>query len=232
MPRPVELPLVERRAVAMPVECRTEADGAGKITGYAAVTERETVIDLGFFAFREKIAKGAFKDAIKNDDVRALFNHDPNFVLGRNTNGTLRLKEDDQGLRYEADTPDTQAARDVRTLIARGDVSGSSFAFTVENDDDVWDDSEVKKGKLPLRTIRKVSLYDVSPVTYPAYEGTSVSARSRTKMESIVEAARLAKAADEQRAKDEQAAKSPEVLALEAARSTVDALKPWRAAAS
>lgn len=227
MPKPIELPLVERRAIASPVECRAEADGAGKIAGYAAVTERETVIDLGFFAFREKIAKGAFKDAIQNDDVRALFNHDPNYVLGRNTNDTLRLKEDGTGLRYEADIPDTQAARDVRTLIQRGDVSGSSFAFTVEDDDDIWDDSEVKKGKLPLRTIRKVTLYDVSPVTYPAYEGTSVSARSRTKMEGLIEAARLAKVADEQRAAEEQAAKPAAIVAVEAARAEIEALKAW-----
>ena len=195
MPKPVDLPSIERRAIALPVEMRTEADGVGPITGYAAVTEQETVIDFGFFAFREKIAHGAFTDAIKTDDVRALFNHDPNYVLGRTTNDTLRLTEDTQGLRYEVDPPDTQAARDVRTLVQRGDVSGSSFAFTVDDADDEWDESDVKKGKLPLRTIQRISrLYDVSPVTYPAYEGTSVSARSKMKLETM-NAARVAERA-------------------------------------
>lgn len=169
----------ERRTHLGTVELRTTKDDTPSIQGYAAVTNQETVIDLGFYAFREMIARGAFKASIKADDVRALFNHDPNLVLGRNTSGTLRLKEDDHGLRYEADLPDTAVARDVRTLIQRGDISGSSFAFTVGEDDDEWDESEIKSGKLPLRTIRKVSLYDVSPVTYPAYPETSVSARSR-----------------------------------------------------
>jgi HK97 family phage prohead protease len=83
----------------------------------------ETVIGSGFWAFREMIMPGAFKDAIKNSDVRALFNHDPNLLLGRTESGTLRIKEDKAGLRYDVDLPDTVTGRDVQTLIKRGDVS-------------------------------------------------------------------------------------------------------------
>jgi HK97 family phage prohead protease len=89
----------------------------------------------------------------------------------------LRLKVDKKGLRYEVDLPDTAQARDVRELIRRGDVSGSSFGFVVQGDE--WDESQMKSGKLPLRTLTKLELFDVSPVTYPAYPQTSVSARSK-----------------------------------------------------
>ncbi len=177
--RRVETGAVERRAIPGTVECRADEDGAGTIAGYAAVTGKETVI-MGWYDFREVIVAGAFKEALGRDDVRALFNHDPNLLLGRSrgaASDTLRLKEDKKGLHYEVDLPDTAAANDVRTLIQRGDVSGSSFAFTVQEEE--WDDTEVKSGKLPLRRITKVELFDVSPVTYPAYPQTSVSARSK-----------------------------------------------------
>jgi HK97 family phage prohead protease len=164
---------VERRGIGEIVELRV--DGTPHVSGYAALYHAETEI-AGLF--REQIAPGAFRSAVDGtDDVRALFNHDPNLVLGRTKSGTLRLKTDAKGLRYDIDMPNTQAAQDVRELIKRGDVTGSSFGFTVDEDD--WDDSDVKRGKLPLRTIRKVSLFDVSPVTYPAYPQTSVTARSK-----------------------------------------------------
>ncbi len=174
----------ERRVVTGHVELRAgTADGSiGTIEGVASVVGQETVIGSGFWAFREMIMPGAFKDAVKSDDVRALFNHDPNLLLGRTASKTLRIKEDKSGLRYVNDLPDTATGRDVQTLIKRGDVNGSSFAFTVDQADEEWDESEVKGGKLPLRKILRISkLYDVSPVTYPAYPTTSVSARSRAK---------------------------------------------------
>jgi HK97 family phage prohead protease len=146
------------------------------ISGHAAVFDQETVIDMAVFAFREQLARGAFKDAIRTDDVRALFNHDPNYLLGRSRNKTLRLTEDHIGLRYEATPPKTQAAEDVRELIRNGFVSGSSFAFTTAEGDDSWDDSQMATGKLPLRTIHRVrTLLDVSLVTYPAYAGTDAA---------------------------------------------------------
>lgn len=216
MPIP-DTPDRERRGCNGTVEIRAAEDGSGTIKGIAAVVNQETVIGGGLFGFREKIAPGAFDDAVKNDDVRALFNHDPNMLLGRTASGTLRLSVTKSGLAYEVDLPDTRAAQDVRALIQRGDVNGSSFGFTVEDDD--WDETDVKKGQLPLRTIRKVSLFDVSPVTYPAYPQTSVSARS--KAQTISEADAAAKAASE-------VAKSPDVKAREAARARLEVVKAWR----
>lgn len=160
----------ERRTVTLPVEARAEADQPKRLAGYAAVYDTATEI-AGLF--REQIAPGAFADAIGRDDVRALFNHDANFVLGRTTAGTLRLWSDATGLRYEADLPETTWASDLMVSVTRGDVSQSSFAFEVISDE--WD---YPKNEKPLRTIRAVKLYDVSPVTYPAYAETSVSARS------------------------------------------------------
>jgi hypothetical protein len=168
----------ERRS--MPVrELRIKSgDGdADRIAGYASVFNEETVIGSWF---REVIRPGAFKRAIKEkQDVRALFNHSADHVLGRTKSGTLSLQEDKKGLWIEIDPPDTQAARDVMELIQRGDISEMSFAFTTHGPNgDEWDETEVKKGKLPLRTIVDVDLFDVSPVTYPAYSGTEVGLRS------------------------------------------------------
>ena len=152
----VELRVMEVRA----------ADGERRISGYAATFN--DVTDLGYF--REQIATGAF-DGRTDDDVRLLINH-TGVPLARTTNGTLRLSVDDDGLRYEAELADTQEGRDLYTLIQRGDISQSSFAFSIE--DEAWDN------KANLRTVLKVGrLYDVSPVTYPAYATTTVSARSR-----------------------------------------------------
>jgi uncharacterized protein len=163
----------ERRPVYEPPDLRE--DGEATVSGYAALYNTETVI---FGLWRERIAPGAFESALDGtDDVRALFNHDPSILLGRTRSKTLTLSEDAKGLKYHIQLPDTQHARDVRELIRRGDVSGSSFGFRIE--DDEWDDTPTKKGKLPLVTIRKVELFDVSPVTFPAYPQTSVSARSK-----------------------------------------------------
>jgi uncharacterized protein len=160
----------ERRAVSTPVECRATGETPG-LSGYAALFGSVTEI-AGMF--REQIAPGAFRDAVGRDDVRALFNHDANFVLGRSTSGTLRLVEDDRGLRYDVDVPETTWARDLMVSVSRGDVSQSSFAFEVTEEE--WDYGA--RGEMPLRTIKAVRLYDVSPVTYPAYASTSVSARA------------------------------------------------------
>ena len=159
---------IERRA--FPIEFRLEGDDKPKIRGYAAVFNKMSD-ELG--GFREKIAPGAFKKTLKEADVRALFNHDPNQVLGRVSSGTLSLREDDKGLWMEIEPPDTANARDVMTLIERGDVDQASFAFRVVKD--TWQNED---GKMPTRTLDEVQLYDVSPVTYPAYPQTSVDIRS------------------------------------------------------
>lgn len=165
---------MQRFITNKPVEVR-EHDGVKTISGYAAVFYRAddpgTEFEL-FDGFIERIAPGAFSDAMGRDDVRALFNHEPNLILGRNKAGTLRLSEDEVGLRYDIDLPDTQTGRDVAESISRGDVTGSSFAFSIT------DQERRTENGVDVREIRGVNLYDVGPVTYPAYESTSVSSRS------------------------------------------------------
>ncbi len=139
------------------------------LTGHAAVFGEYT--SMGWFM--ERILPGAFTEAILNDDVRALFNHDPNYVLGRNKSGTLSLKEDDRGLAIEIIPPDTQFAMDLLILISRGDISQMSFAFQVL--EEKWETNTSSGEK---RDIIKVGLYDVSPVTYPAYPTTDVAVKS------------------------------------------------------
>lgn len=163
---------LERRAVALEgAVIETRAEGKKTLRGHAAVFNQLSE-DLG--GFREQIQPGAFADAIEKDDVRALFNHDINYVLGRNVSKTLRLKEDARGLAIEIDLPDTQMARDLAVSIERGDVSQMSFGFSVRpgGQDFAKDDS----GQM-IRTLKRVRLYDVSPVTFPAYPQTDVAMR-------------------------------------------------------
>lgn len=163
----------ERRAFAvdsLKVETRGEGDAAKPvIRGYAAVFDKMSE-DLG--GFREKISKGAFVETIKSADVRALWNHDPNYPLGRNGAGTLRLSEDSKGLLIEIDPPETTYANDLMISMRRGDVSQMSFGFFVR--DEEWGKVDGEN----VRTLRKVELFDVSPVTFPAYPDTSVAVRS------------------------------------------------------
>ena len=141
-----------------------------QIEGYAAVFNKWSE-DLGFF--RERIKRGAFKKTIEEGDIRALFNHDPNLILGRTKNGTLDLNEDNKGLKYLVKLPDTTYARDLKESIKRGDVSQNSFGFLTIQDD--W-----KRGtgaELDERTLVEVKLLDISPVTFPAYPQTSLNLR-------------------------------------------------------
>lgn len=166
---------IERRSFVLDnltVETRAEEGSKPKIVGHAAVFNTLSG-DLG--GFREQIAPGAFTRAIQEDDVRALFNHDPNIILGRNKSGTLQLSEDEKGLRIELDPPDTQAARDLMVLMERGDVTQMSFAFSVRANGQNW--GEDGEGRA-IRTLTDLRLYDVSPVVYPAYPETDVALRS------------------------------------------------------
>ncbi len=139
------------------------------IKGYAAVFN---VLSEDLGGFREQVAPGAFKDTIARDDIRALFNHDPNYVLGRTKNRTLRLVEDEKGLAIEIDPPDTQWSRDLQESIKRGDITQMSFGFRAVRDE--WKQEEKKT---PIRTLIENWLRDVSPVTFPAYPQTSVKVR-------------------------------------------------------
>ena len=160
----------EKRYTQGVIEARSDGD-AMTIVGHASVFN--TPYEL--LGFREQVSPGAFKKSIKEGDIAALWNHDPNVVLGRKKSGTLRLSEDDHGLLYEVDLPNTQAARDLYTLIQRGDVYQSSFAFEVVKE--AWDHPKKEENSLPLRTIKEVRLYDVSPVTYPASASTDVDVK-------------------------------------------------------
>ena len=175
----------KRHATNQRVEIRREENQPASISGYAAVFYRADQPGTEFRLaddYVERIQPGAFDNALQNaDDARALFNHDSNQVLGRVSSGTLRLNVDEVGLRYQIDLPDTQLGRDVATIIERGDVSGSSFAFAVNDKG-----SEVTRdGEQMVRTITDVSLFDVGPVTYPAYQATSTAKRNTEALEEL-----------------------------------------------
>ena len=159
---------LEERSFDFQIEKRD--DETGELIGHAAIFNKYTDI----LWWKERIIPGAFKESIKSDDIRALFNHDPNYVLGRNKAGTLKLEEDEKGLAVRIKPPDTQIANDVVKLIERGDVSQMSFAFQVL--EDAWVYGEEKDPD--KRDLIKVKLWDVSPVVYPAYKGTDIAVRS------------------------------------------------------
>jgi HK97 family phage prohead protease len=158
----------ERRMFSAPVEVRAEGD-AQFFEGYGLVYG--DVADLGWFT--EEIAPGA-ADEVMGDDIRGLFNHDPNILLGRNKSGSMALVNDTKGvkysIRYNPDDPDHVR---VMEKVKRGDVSQSSFAFSVK--DDKW---ETRNGREHRTVLKLKRMYDVSPVTYPAYPSSTVAARS------------------------------------------------------
>lgn len=161
----------ERRSFVLPiVDVRAaETDGRRYIEGHAAVFDS---LSEDLWGFKEKIAYGAFSTTIAEDDVVGLFNHDPNHVLGRKSSGTLELREEQAGLWFRCYPPDTVAGRDVLTLCDRQDLRGCSFSFMTRQD--AWN----KLNGEWVRTLLDVQLFDVGPVTFPAYSGTDVQARS------------------------------------------------------
>lgn len=172
---------IERRYISPKIEVREEGDSK-EIVGTAAVVERET--DLGWF--KEKIARGAF-DGVLEDDTVALFNHDPNLPLARTTaNNEAKLKlsiNNDGHLTYSYPPPSTSIGQDLTHNIRSGVIRHSSFAFTIK--EEKWQFATKENGlEKDVRTILKIDrLYDVSPVTYPAYNDTSVAARSKEEIQ-------------------------------------------------
>jgi len=165
------------RRVSLDIECRAAGDGSPQIVGYAALFNSLSE-DLG--GFREQIAPGAFS-TVKTDDVRALFNHKPDYVLGRNTAGTLNITEDAKGLRVEILPPDTAWATDLMASMKRGDINQMSFGFFTRAD--TWDSVNGET----IRTLIDVELFDVSVVTFPAYSETTVDVRALDKAKNIAE---------------------------------------------
>lgn len=151
------------------IETRAEMSG-NTLRGHAAVFGTLAKIGRGY----ESIATGAFGRALSGSDVRALLNHEPSQLLGRQSSGTLRLAEDSTGLAFEIDLPDTTVGRDLRTLVERGDITGASFAF--RPGEAAY--SRAEDGKTITTHISFAELRDVSPVTYPAYESTDVALRA------------------------------------------------------
>lgn len=148
--------------------------GGTRFRGHAAVFGERTWIPAGR-GFYEEVTKDAFARAIDEDDVRFLLEHDPRWILGRNTAGTLRLSTDKRGLAVDADFPDTSYARDAAISLERGDLTQMSFAFNVrEGGEEV---STLKDGST-LRRLTDVQLSDVSIVAYPAYESTDAALRA------------------------------------------------------
>jgi HK97 family phage prohead protease len=143
-----------------------------KITGLAATYDNPTIIrDRTGREFSEVIRRGAFTQTLQaGADVRALFNHNPDLgVLGRTKSGTLKLWEDERGLAFECELPDTALGNSIATSIQRGDLDGCSFAFAVT--EEIWSEG-------PMREVRILDLFDVSVVTYPAYDHTELDLRS------------------------------------------------------
>lgn len=162
----------EYRVAQRALECRAAGE-ARQFAGYAALFDTETTIGDYFV---ESIAPGAFTAALRsNGDVVALFNHDSGQVLGRRSAGTLRLSEDAKGLAVEIDPPETTLGRDLAESIRRGDIGGMSFGFRVT--DERWTDPP-EDAALPRRQILGLELIEVSVVTFPAYDETTIGLRS------------------------------------------------------
>lgn len=165
------------------IEIRKRGDGTPVVEGYAAVFDEETIIGGERFGFREVVRAGAFKEALaRPDDVRFLINHG-DLPLARTKSGTLRLEEDKHGLRIEAELdPNDPDVQRMIPKMERGDLTQMSFAFQTSGEEsEVWKLAADDSDELDLREIRNVTLYDVSAVTYPAYEGTEVGLRNRDK---------------------------------------------------
>lgn len=157
--------VIERRGAA----AFAVAPGQRQLVGYAATFG----VEARLAGFTEVIAPGAFKASLAGRDIVALIDHDPARLLARTRSGTLRLEENNKGLRYEIDLPDTQEGRDILTLAERGDLGGLSFGFTVPKGGEHWQGQR--------RELRAVTLHEISVVhSWPAYPDTSIQARATT----------------------------------------------------
>lgn len=158
-----------------PNEFRAAAEQEFKIYGYAA--RYGVKADIG--SFDEVLERGCFDRSLASDenDIKMLLNHDVNTVLGSRRNGTLKLAADDRGLRFECQlNRSSEQHRGVYASVSRGDIAECSFMFTTPRKDD--QSFEVQRSGKPLRRVKSMRLYEVSAVAFPAYQGTSVQART------------------------------------------------------
>ena len=160
------------------VETRLKKNEAGEtiLEGHSAVFNQPSVnLGWGDNEVREYISPGAFKKALASSDCRALINHDPNLILGRESAKTLNIEETEEGIRSTIILPDTSYGKDLAISVVRGDIREQSFQFIVGKD--VWEEDREKK--FSKRTILEVKeLIDISAVTFPAYPDTSIAKRS------------------------------------------------------
>ncbi|MDE9557709.1 HK97 family phage prohead protease [Xenorhabdus bovienii] len=187
----------EMRCYSGEVRTETPENQPTRIVGYGSVFNSRSE---PLWGFREIIKPGAF-DEVLNDDVRGLFNHDPNFILGRSAAGTLTVSVDERGLQYTIQAPDTQTIRDlVLAPMQRGDITQSSFAFRVARDGEHWFEDE--EG-IVIREISQFSrLFDVSPVTYPAYQEADSAVRSLQAWQEVRHSGALRQAINQKMARE------------------------------
>ncbi len=169
-------------ASVQPVRLQERSNGQMPlIVGYGAVFYREGQPGTEYWLWDnivERIAPTAFDRAIREDDIRGLKNHDPNLLLGRSKSNTMRLSVDAVGLRYEIEPPDTQAGHDTIKELRRGDLDGSSFSFTIAEGGEQVNKVRMDDGPtVYIRNLTELQVYDVGPVTFPAYSATSSGVR-------------------------------------------------------
>ncbi|MEJ9130639.1 MULTISPECIES: HK97 family phage prohead protease [Bacillus cereus group] len=172
----------KRELLSSNLEIREVEGGIRTIVGYAVKWEMKSVT-MGYWRrFKEQFKRGAFTDSLTQDDQLALWSHDYSQVLGRTKNGTLRLFEDEIGLRFELDLADTTLGDDTYKTIKRGDVDGVSFGFQMVKEE--WDESDPDN---IVRSVTKAKLVEISPVAFPAYPDSQVSARSHDPYKQFVD---------------------------------------------
>ena len=172
--------MLERRFLSNIALRATESTKGQTITGLAA---RFGILSENLGGFRETLQAGCFSIALRNPktDVLCVLNHDDSKILGRQSNGSLALVENDQGLRFTCKLPATTEGRDTYTKVKDGLLTECSFAFNTDDDGQSWGDGTDPETNEPIaiRTIRSVkALYDIALVARPAYSNTSVSANS------------------------------------------------------
>lgn len=194
----------QRRSMPFQFRMETGEDGTRTINGHGAVFG---VWSENLGGFREMIHPGAFDEALANSDCRCLFNHDPNYPLGRTSSGTLRLSIDGKGLAYACDLPDNANGQNLSVSIDRGDITQSSFAFTLDYLDERTQDNpegafewRFLDGAWEHHIYRVKELFDVAPVTYPAYKEADV----RSAVNSLERAKEMRQRAIDEKEKVEQ----------------------------
>ena len=209
----------ETRVMLGTAEYRKDGDGPAEIMGMGALYNVETVI-AG--RFREVILPGAFTRTVADDDIVVLYNHDADHLLGRKSAGTAEFRDEPGGMAYRAIlNPRDSDAMNVGAKVERGDLKGSSFSFTVDHEDDEEWTPRSKDNPMPLRKIKRATVYDVGPVTFPAYVETSVSARSLARADELT-------AAEAKRLEEVEAAKTPEARSIDSLLARIAQAKAWR----